>query len=625
MRAVCVLFFSSNRDLLEKKKKVLKKYDLVFLVSSNPNLENYTLDGVQIKFIFFDSNKMIFSDETWKIVNRINTEIESISLYNSAYLYQLSSLIEGGVAQNIADFLFSIDIFQDIIRENKISKIYCDDICNYSEILALQCIAREAKIDFTLLSTVKKLSHIKYNFLSGGRNRFYVFLVCVKNIVRDTVKIASICKANSKDANVSKYDVAFIFQSNANKHINWLIDSLDAVPKDLSYCVFCYHADEARKQFHDLGINAKSVEAYWDWKVFGPNLFSYVIDTYKIRKRLRSISKFEFRELNTTREIYDIVNWFYANDVFINILYEKVVRKFVKKNKVRFITGDGDSNFITNRIFYMELKANNDLTLFFKDSSGIEIINAERQKIYEPWGDMISIRFFSPQSLYLRELKRGGWKGKVYYTDDSVYREKFKKYNEMAESTIEGVEYISILWAPSYPMKGHYTVNNFFADNECVLSNLADMNINLYVKFHPNQDIYYTERIVNKYASFTNIRFIGKEEAIETVIKKVDLVLTTPSTVMIDAALMHKMVVCIAENQGFQLIEHMSDGFWIVKRTQIDWQCLINCIKNRYSINSEYNKYTHRQYIFLKRYFSEGYTAMDAIKDMINNEHSSLK
>lgn len=624
MRAVCVLFFSNNRDLLEKKKKVLKKYNLVILVSANPNLESYTLDGVQIKFVFFDSNKMIFSDETWKIINSINAEIESISLYRSAYLYQLSSLIEGGVAQIIADFLFSIDIFQDIIRENKISKIYCDDICDYSEILALQCIAHEEKIDFTLLSTMKKISHIKYNFFSGGRNGLYVFLVCVKNIVRDTVQIASISNANSKDVSISNYDVAFIFQSNANKHINWLIDSLDAIPKDLSYCIFCYHADEARKQFHDLGINAKSVEAYWDWKAFGRNLLSYVLDTYKIKKRLRTISKFKFYELNITREIYDIINWFYANDVFNNILYEKVIREFIKKNKARFITGDGDSNFITNRIFYMELKANNDSTLFFKDSSGIEIINAERQKIYEPWGDMISIRFFSPQSLYLRELKRGGWKGKVYYTDDSVYWEKFKKYIEITENTREGLEHTSILWAPSYPMKGHYGVKSFFADNECVLSSLADKDINLYVKFHPNQDNNYTERIVNKYASFANIKFVGKEEAIGTFIKKVDLVMTTPSTVMIDAALMHKMVVCIAENQGFQLIEHMLDGFMIVERTQIDWECIINCLNNRYSINSMYNKYIHRQYAFLKRYFSEGYTAMDAINDMINNEHSSV-
>lgn len=136
----------------ERNKNIainFNKYNKVFLVSPDLELYNFQKKYSNVIFILFDSDHLIFTTETWDMINKLNHVIQRLNLIKPSYLYEAGYLIEGGFTQIVADTLYAINIFNEIIKNKKIDMFVCDKRYT-AEALALQCIAYTKKKKFLI-------------------------------------------------------------------------------------------------------------------------------------------------------------------------------------------------------------------------------------------------------------------------------------------------------------------------------------------------------------------------------------------------------------------------------------------------------------------------------------------
>lgn len=599
MKRKIALICCKNKYCIQKNRRCLQRHEHIYLVSSDFGVKKF--ESSNVKFVPYDSDQSFFCEDTWHIIKTLNKEIEGLELCGPAYLYQESCLIEGGFAQNIADVLYSIDIFKKIIIDKDISIIYCDRNCELPDVWALQSIAASMKIKFCYLSggADRKTGLKRWIYHADLRGvREAVALKANINSLINIIKISRENRENIKNEE-KQYDIGIILVSNANKHINWLLNSLKNYDTKLCYCIFCMKADKARKELQKYGKEAKSVEAYYKTKFLLQSIPIYLKDVHLITRTIRKSEKRFFQDI----DIKKVVNKLYLKKLreekLSNVIYERIIMSFLQKNRVYLLTGDGDTNFISNQIFYniiQKLKMN---TLFYKDNTGLEIINVEG-KIFEPYSYITDFRFFTRGSKYLEALLAGGWKGKFFYLSDLTYADAYNKY-DMIEQNIN--QKVHILWAPSYPVKGHYSMKNFILDNEFIIKECKNKDFELYIKYHPNQDDALVQDYIKENKDIRNIHFINKQESIEPYIEKSDIVITTPSTVIIDAALKKKLVICLVDFKSYQLVSHIEGGFIIRERETLQISEYVKIAMEKLEQNSKYENYLKKQKSFIRTFF----------------------
>lgn len=614
MKSKNALVYCKNAYSLQKNEKRLKKYNYVFLISPDIRLKEYVCDGSKIEFIPFWSDKEIFSEDTWYIIDAINERIESIKLKNSSYLYKGNYLIEGGLAGAIADLLYSIDIFQSIIFDRKIDVVYCDRNCEIADIRALQAVALSKDIKFCYLSGgIGNVSELKRWFFKSypcGIGSIISFKIILDSLI-NTVKIS---RKNLKDKKENQYDLAIILVSNANKHINWLLNSLKNFTEDLKYCIFCMNADKAKEKLKECGKEAKSVEANFRMKYFWQSIFTYIKDARLISKAINNDVSFSFQNIDIKNIIVSLYIRSLREEKLFNVIYEKIILDFLKLNRAYLLTGDGDTNFISNQIFYYVSKELGAVTKFYKDNTGIGIINVEG-RVFEPYAHIMEIRFFTKESTYLKALLANGWNGKIFYLPDLVYMESYKKYKNIVRKFNDKV---NILWAPSYPFKGHYSMQSFLLDNEFVIKECKDKDVELYIKYHPNQDEFFTNEFKEQSRNINNIHFVNKQDTIEDFIENSDIVITTPSTVIMDAALKKKLVICLVDVYSYHLIEHMESGFILAKREQLAFDEYIKIAMEKSNLNNRYEYYLKRQEDYINKFYESDTNINEILFNIIN-------
>lgn len=609
------LVLCQNIDNLHKNEKYLIKYNYVFLVSPDIKLKEYVRSRSKMEFVPFCSDKGIFCKDTWHIIDAINDQIELLKLKNSAYLYKANYLIEGGFAGSIADILYGIDIFQEIIYDKKIDVVYCDRNCEIEDILALQAVAMSKKIKFSFLSGgIKNISGLKrwiFNSYYPGLG----LIISFKIVLDRLVNIMKISRQNKKDERETQYDLAFILVSNTNKHINWLMNSLKNFSEDLHYCIFCMKADDAKNKLIECGKEAKSVEAYFKMRYFWQSIFTYVKDACLISKTIKNKLSCSFENVDIKNVIVSLYIRNLREEKFFNIIYERVVLDFLKLNRSYLLTGSGDTNYISNQIFYYAIKRLEMVTKFYKDDTGIDIFSLEGL-VFEPYAHIMDIRFFTKGSTYLKALLANGWNGKIFYLPDLTYLEGYKNYKNIVQKFNDK---INILWAPSYPFKGHYSMQSFLLDNEFIIKECKDKDVELYIKYHPHQDEFFTNEFKKQCRNINNIHFINKWEAIEVFIENSDIVITTPSTVIIDAAIKKKLVICIVDVNSYHLVEHMESGFVLVKREQLQLNEYIKTAMEKSDMNGRYEYFLKRQEGYIKKFYESDVNINEVLFDIINS------
>ena len=196
-------------------------------------------------------------------------------------------------------------------------------------------------------------------------------------------------------------------------------------------------------------------------------------------------------------------------------------------------------NSIYTRVFFHNTRKEG--TVFFRelnyDSYPLEPIPRD-----EVESNIIALRFFCGQhgkEIY-KFYRANGWDGEAVLLKSTVGKVKAERKPKPKGKTV-------ILWAPSYPAAGFCPYNAWYEQNEKIIEGLSKIaGIELLVKFHINQDDYSVNILKEKFGNGKAL-FINKKEAIEQYIKKADIVLTNPSTVIYDAMLMNRITIAVTD------------------------------------------------------------------------------
>lgn len=624
MKKSNVLICCKDKYSLRRNESLLLRFRHVYLVSSDISIRKIVCEKHNVEFIFFDSNREGFYQDTWNIIDQLNEEIELQKLKEAAYLYKGSCLIEGGFAQKIADILYAINIFRPIIIEKKIDKLYCDRNCEDADIWSLHAIAKSMNKRVHYLSggivSIKELKQWIVRAYYPGMRRILSFkgkLDSLGNIIKNSKQ----CKKDSEGV-VKKYDIGFILVFDSNKHINWLLNTLKVFDERINHCVFCLGVDGARIKLQKMGYTAESVEKNYKIKYIFQSIPNYVQDAHIIAKAVKRNVKFSFQDIDIKSIILNIYLRTLREEKLSNLIYEKIITAFLQENEVYLLTGNGDTNYISCQIFYHAVQKLGMNTRFYKAQSTLEILNVEKM-VYEPYADIMDFRFFAKDSKYLKALLARGWKGKVYYFHSIEYYDVYKKYDKIVENVNEKVR---ILWAPSYPTRDIYSVGSFLSDNEFIIDQCKNKDIELYIKYHPGQQDAFIQNFIEKIGKYHNIYYIDKQESIEQYIQKVDIVITTPSTVILDSALKKKLVICLVDSLVYQLVKHIEAGFIIKRRDELSIEKYIKMAENKLELHSDYQRYLERQRNFLQEFFEEKENFNDIFIEIIStikNEEGS--
>lgn len=402
----------------------------------------------------------------------------------------------------------------------------------------------------------------KYTFINS--------LIDIKSQMEKLINVINIYRNNKKNMDEKIYDIGIIVTSDKNKNINGMLQRVSSLRDDINYCYFCYHADIAKKIFLENNKTAVSVESFFDIKYVLKDYFAFLRDARYILKKMKKSNGFFFQGIDVSQCVLFLFERSLKKEKYENILYERMVNSFLDKNKAYLLTGNGDTNFISNRIFYHVQKKKGLNILFYQNATGIDVINTVVEQNYEPNAWIMNLRFFLKSSGDLSVLRNNGWGGQVYFPENSLCgnlrtKSSFQKCKEERKPIL--------LWAPSYPVRGHYSMNSFLQDNNYLINGIKDQECDLYIKYHPNQD----KKLIKEYMKhpLKNVHVIEQEESIEKYIEISDVIITTPSLIMIDASIKNKPVICLAEKCGYELIKHFEEGFIIIRREMLNIKELV--------------------------------------------------
>lgn len=567
MRRESLLFYCNDVSCLKYNLDLLNKFDTI-CVSQNNEIYGKK-DIYDMLMLPYDSGCKARITEAVKIACTINRSFENVITRKPHYLYELNHLCEGGLTGAYAKYLYAADFFLTLVHRYNVDTIFCGEVPYSLEALALKDVAASKGIAFKFIKKHRGTKKRLKDRLFFSQNLLINIIVSIVTHFKCFADIKKIAAKNRVDKVKSNYDMGFILTSDLEKHINWLLEELAELERELNCCVFCYHADEAKEKLLAMGKIAKSIEAYYDAKTAKKSYVDYLLDCYAIFREVKKIRDVYFQSIDVSKTIYHMYITNLFREKLQDILYEGFVYSFLQKNHADLITGNGDTNYISTKIFYFNTKKLNHDSTFYKNVVGFDLVDCVKANlVHEPYSYIINLRFFIEGSTYLRALKNNGWKGKYYYLPYTKNASIFYKYKALREGI--NIKNPRILWAPSYPVQGQYPLFNFLEDNEKVIGEFIDLEVDLKIKYHPHQEAGQIEQFVKKYNDYGNIEFINRYENIAEYIETSDIVITTLSTVILDAAIRNKLVVCIVNELSAQFSDHLKDAFFFIKCEELN-------------------------------------------------------
>ncbi len=577
-----LLIYGYDLQLIKSKIRILKTQYHIYCVSHNADLyideELGALENVVM--LQYDLNRVPFFEEARRVISAVNDSFKNVKTRKAHYLYELNHLCEGGMGQRYSDYLYAVAFFKKIVQDYKITAVYSEKIDDSREIDAL--------------TDVAKSGHLRMRFISGKNHSIsemkkglyftlckipgISLLVTLETQLQYIYGIRKLAEKCNKDSELEKYDIGFVMNFNANKHINWLLEQLEEIEGKLSYCVFCFRANAAREKLSDLGKCAKSVEGYFDFKMALKDWREYLKDSFAIRKQVRKMPPLDFQTVDiteTVRNYYIMYHLF--REKLIDILYERIVFEFLKKNQVKMMTG-GSSNYISAKLFYFNTLKLNRKMEYFQDYTKYSYYDYRKTPMEEsePYGYIMNLRFALFGSERIEILKENGWKGEVYYFPDSR-KKLYNKYNPGQSKPVRQDGVMKILWAPSYPLAGLYSIYDFVMDNEAVLQGLCKYDCEIYVKYHPGQQEGLSNYFREKYKKNGKIKFVNQHEGIEQYLEQADIIFSSVSMVLIDAALKGRLVICLAGDLDLKMLrDDVRDNIYLLKREDIDFNKILS-------------------------------------------------
>lgn len=554
----CVIISNDCRECLKKVNALAGKN--IIILAENHNIRSEVKENKDVIFISLDTELELFDHQTWEIIEKFNSIIKNVKTLNNSYLYEMSYLIEGGNPQLIEEIIYSINVYDVLLRKYDIDSIFYEESTVANE-MAIRAYSESENIKCVKIGKTKnKKNKIIFSKIPLIRYVYYIYFW------NKMVHGFAYCTENLKTDFSEKFPVAVLFTGKSKKSIRWVIDEIQNLGRD-KCCVICFNTDAGMKSISENKIPCVNIESYFEKK----NIYSigvkYVHDICCLG---RAINKDTEKIFIKDIEITGLIKQIFLNEIktnaLRNVLFAECANIFLKYNDFKLYIGDGDSNYIQNKVVYFEgEKLGKDIT-FFKDSSNA-IEQSKTIEIYEPYGDIIKYRAFCSGSPYLDALKRGGWKETPIITNRNIILKT--EYN--TNQGLNEKKIIKLFWAPSYPFSGIYSNTHFYQDNQAVIELSKYENIEIYIKFHPNiakndEEFVKKDIIGNRY----NITFIEHTEEIAKYISASDIIITTPSTVVMDCFSAGKPVICLAEGINYSLVNRLEDFFVILPAKRLE-------------------------------------------------------
>lgn len=583
------LLFCQNEKI---NLKQFIKYEKVYVVSNNWKLKKKVEKVDNFLFCLFETETFIFYKETEEIAKLINRIINTTKLCKPSYLYELCYSVEGGIGGKIADVLYSINTFQNIIQDRNIDVFYCEQY-GTEDSFALECIANHlGKRICYLKQRVYNWDELKRKIYLEDRLvwRQMLDIRAQVNWLRQTVKIHKLNKW--KTSLDTACEIGIINFTNTIRHVENWIEWARALG-GISRCFYCCGADIAADKFVQGGEKAVSIEGNLQYRYLVADYISFLLDRYRILKKIRKEVNVLFQGVNVSKYIIKLYCRSLSREKFSNIIYERMVNDFVKENKCLFLIGMGNSNNVMNCIFSHAYRKNNISIPFASNgyTGGILLPQYEMGfDLNEPYVNIMNVRFFLKNSQELSYLRQWGWKGKAYVAARVRSMETISTELPAANSRL------TILWAPSYPARGGYSISTFRKDNEYIINGTAGQEVDLYIKFHPNQNMDMVTDLLENIPD--NIHVVEHTELVKKYILMADLVITSPSSIVFDAAANNRAVICMINAKFYQWTKSFRRGFIFLRREKIDLSYIIQLHKDKKTFNEIIQKCVDRQNAF---------------------------
>ncbi|NBK93793.1 hypothetical protein D5278_17790 [bacterium 1XD21-13] len=563
----------------------------IIILTENHNIKSKVEENKDIIFIPLDMELEFFDFKTWEIIRRLNSIIKNVKTLNDCYLYEMSYLIEGGNPQLIEEIIYSINVYDLLLQKYDIESIFYEESTVANEI-AVKAYAKSVRLNcFKIGKTKNKKNKIIFSKIPLVRLGYYIYFW--SKVIHEVTHHAG----NSKNNFSGKYPVAVLFTGKSKKSIKWVIDSIENLGGN-KCCVVCFNTDTGMKYISENKIPCINIESYLEKNRVYKIEAKYIWDIWHLGRVInRDRKKIFVKGIDIT----DLIKCIFLNEIRINalrnILFAECAKGLLKCNDFKLYIGDGDSNFIQNKVVYFEGKKLGKDIIFFKDSSNM-IEQYKTIAIYEPYGDLIKYRAFCSGSPYLDALKRGGWNGSPVITNRNIVLKT--EYN--TDQGLNKKKVIKLFWAPSYPLPGIYSSTHFYQDNRSVIELSRYENIEIYVKFHPNitkddEEFVKKDIIENRY----DITFIEHTEIITKYISESDIIITTPSTVIMDSFSAGKPVICLAEGMNYSLVNRLEDFFVILPAKKLE-EYLKEVILGKVDRDKFVNDIIKRQRLILEVY-----------------------
>lgn len=580
----------------KKSENILLATKSVFLFQEISN---------DITLISLENEKPIPSEETWSLLDEINDLLKKSVESERTWVYESGYHIEGGgLSQNCANVLSAMEIIAALFESKIIDEIILYPVVeNLVECMLIEEIAHEKKIKLRRYSKGLRNYLVTKNF---GVNPWLKCIYYWLGMKRDDFLLLKKLK-NKTVTEKHDYQLGIIQASDAKKSISWTSTWIYGVKEEFdSYRLLCLNAKQAAEHFRGKGIDADIMEEWLTKGTLQKRRREYEMNLKKILVMLRKEFKFIYQNMDISKTIKYFIALHLFLDVPKAVKTDCICMDYFQYNSYQILSSHEDSNFVATKAMYFNTRKAQ--TKMF-NREGLVLFNVQR---YEPYANMIEVRFFCEGSQRYKELCRQGWKGRAYFIGDTQYIPQFaQKYTKREEADIKSGK-LSVLWAPSYVVRGYTTYNTFQSNNERILRKFKDNGWELYVKFHPNQQEDQTAELYRKYANDRNIHFVDKKDSIYGWINKADVIITDKSLLVFDSIVEGKPVMVLCSPLHYSMLRRHEPGVSIYQNPE-DLFIQLERLEKDLSFFADWRERTVRKQ---DEYFQSFMKDRDAIKDM---------
>lgn len=544
----CLLSCNTLEELQALKNLCTPDY----VVATNNYLFYKEIQAHEEQTIFMESNEGNPYEETWNILDQIN---KIVDLYaKEDYLFHINYSITGGFPSKIAQMIINLNLIHRIIRDYKIDEIYLFDgkenwvinesIFLYAKSRGIMChILNDGGcgIELKTLKSMGKLDDGIGNLCADEQSK-------VNRIVEQ-----ELTGIQNSGSNKEEIGVLYCCKLPYNKHVDWTLKRIDVIGGRVK--VICFYRTEDMEKFKNVGLSVDCIEDYFIPEIF---LEEYQEAGHKRKSILNAMEKklsVSYRQVDLTAYIIMKLRNYYYRELVTRVYVNVCAKKYFEKNLFRYINIWVNTGFWETVVCYGNTRKN-DTKLFSIDS-----VSFIRFMIKQPYQNMLSAVFL-PNEETFKMAYTEDFCGKVCYIPDYIWEGGDKcgfSFNNKKKK---------IGFFPTGVIGGFTTFYFYYNVLFPLIQKLLDADFDVLFKYHPGMSDCWEEDVRRKYSVKANFKFYNQWEPINGVMKECDLIITDTSSVACDAAAVGKVVFCIVDGQGYELISQHKDGFCIYRNIE---------------------------------------------------------